>query len=115
MDKFCIPIEKPEGCWDCKHCGWSYVHDSEYCDQLNKSLSDTDAIDPDCPIVPMPDVEGLKRKLAVYEEAFEFVVSNSCPPHEICIAHETRNDDCEPCYREYLESKLKESDNWQAG
>lgn len=110
MDKYCLPIEKKPMC--CGDCEYQKRYE---CVITGKALKELLQISPDCPIVPMPDVEGLKRKLAVYEEAFEFVVSNSCPPHEICIAHETRNDDCEPCYREYLESKLKESDNWQAG
>ena len=57
----------------------------------------------------VPDVEALQRKLAVYEDAFEIVASNTCPPDVVCTAHE--NDGrCEPCYRAYLEAKLKESE-----
>ena len=111
---FCIPIEKkPESCGMCKLNCWSDSHNNEYCYQLDKELPDSsvieDFIDPDCPIVEMPDVEGI-LKMAI--DTIMDIVDDECGRIESvnCMPSERTTKRCKQCWREYLEAKLKESE-----
>jgi len=76
MDKFCIPIEKPETCEDCPH----YAESATLFGYILKcsitgNLVIGDAHPPaDCPIVPMPDVDDtppLDRALEAIEAVYQ--------------------------------------------
>ena len=107
MDKFCIPIEKkPERCGECAHLHFCGEYDEWYCVILKEFRFCGVKFIPNCPVVPMPDVEGLIKKIATILND-----TRACPHFGDNGCFRNHSLSCDECWREYLESKLKERED----
>ena len=111
---FCIPIEKkPETCVNCiahDYESWpkGQMEPGVICNVTGDMSTNICPAERNCPIVPMPDVEGLKAERDLYRGLIDEIILDDCSsPERDCLGSEVS---CQACWCIYLESKLKESE-----